>query len=102
MKLHTAALLLAPQPQFTVEELTVELEQARNSLEFLYGCLTEPKTFKFAYPEMTAREIRRLGKIVGASKFCVHSRMMSGCEGCEQGHKARVLRAQVSVKIGER
>lgn len=57
---------------FTAEELLLELEQSANTIEFLHGCLTEPKHYKYLYPEMTVERLQRLRLIVPRREYCFH------------------------------
>lgn len=85
--------------EVTVEQLLDELEQNLNTIEFLYGCLTDP-TYKHAYPEMTVERIERLRKIVGPRHYCIHSFRDPNCERCMKGEERRALRHSLSEKLG--
>jgi hypothetical protein len=50
-------------------QLRLELKQAMHTISFLHGCLTNP-THKYPYPEMTLRDLARLGEISEKAPKC--------------------------------
>jgi hypothetical protein len=85
-----------------LEALMDELEQSLNTIEFLYGCLTEPAVYKHAYPSITAECIEHLRKIVGPRNYCVHSNTQPGCPSCQEGARKRARRAEDLAALIER
>jgi hypothetical protein len=71
------------------------LVQAQNTVEFLYGCLTNPSNgemnggFTYAYPEQTLSLLKGWAVLAPKPPTCHHSRAHEGCESC------RLLPAQL-------
>lgn len=73
--------------QMTVSQARIALlqdalDQAISTITFLHGCLTEPETFEYAYPEQTTSLIDQLRELVPDEPFCPHSKTVAGCPGC--------------------
>jgi hypothetical protein len=60
------------------------LHQAQNLVEFLHGCLTDPK-YQYAFPDQTAYDLAEWGKLAPRPDFlCVHSRHDPECTSCQE------------------
>lgn len=75
------------------EILEMLLEHSRVTIEFLHGCLIHPN-HSYAFPEMTLNHLSDLEAILPARDYCIHSRVNSDCEGCQQGVKTREIYAK--------
>ena len=58
------------------------LRQAQNTVEFLHGCLTDPKGFNYAYPSHTLVYLKEWDQLAPRSPYCIHSFFKEDCEGC--------------------
>ena len=67
--------------------LTDLLLQAYNTLGFLHGCLTEPKSFCYKYPEQTGQLMQRIDTFRDEKDSCPHSFPEEDCPACT-AHKA--------------
>lgn len=65
------------------ERLEDALQQARNVIEFLHGCLTDER-FKYAYPEQTEDYLNELKKLIEPRLYCFHSVHQADCESCQE------------------
>jgi hypothetical protein len=59
-----------------------ELEQARHTIAFLHGCLTD-EGYRYDYPEQTVQALRAWEQQWPLRPGCVHSRTDPECPGCQ-------------------
>jgi hypothetical protein len=75
-----------------------ELRQARETIRFMHGCLTNDK-YKYAYPEMTDEQIASITRLVPDDDiWCVHSIYKVDCQGCQQ-HIRRMTKRHEAKKV---
>jgi hypothetical protein len=65
------------------------LEQSRNQIEFIHGCLTNPEYYSYNNPEDTEEFLDQLNEILPARSFCVHSKFIADCQGCQDREQHR-------------
>lgn len=70
------------------------LEQARNTIQFMHGCLTHPPQYYYAYPEHTEQMVEQINALVPERKYCMHSALRNNedCESCAQRIERHTLR----------
>lgn len=90
------------------------LEQARGSIEFMHGCLTEPSTrarkyepiesggSSYEYPEMTLSGLKDIEALIGPSPDpCFHSGLRhEDCESCARHRQGFIDRAEAKRTLG--
>jgi hypothetical protein len=73
-----AQLALLQAREFLLAEA---LHQAQQTVQFLHGCLTDPK-YKYAYPEQTEQRLEEWAALAPLPATCHHSFTKAGCESC--------------------
>ena len=78
------------------------LEQARNTIQFMHGCLTHPQ-YHYAYPEHTEQMVERINALVPERKYCIHSGLRNNedCESCVQRVTRAILRHEAEQTLNE-
>ena len=94
------------EEQARIVLLEQAVEQAQSTIEFLHGCLTHPSSehasggYRYAYPEQTERQLRRLEALAPRGPMCVHSFERPGCEACESRVRRAMRRGEALEVLG--
>jgi len=77
------------------------LLQAQHTISFMHGCLTEPKHYKYAYPELTEQRFEEFRKLYNEDdrKPCYHSMIKNDCPSCVSFVTRQQLKKQLKEEI---
>lgn len=77
-----------------------ELDQARNTISFMHGCLTR-EDHSYAYPEQTIKHLENIDALLGPTEhYCVHSIHKPDCESCQRHIEWMSLRHEAREVLG--
>lgn len=80
-------------------ELEDAVEHARNTIEFLLGCLTRPEKYQHAYPEQTINSLERLNQVYPPQEGCPHSLYTDDCISCINKYIRKAEKRKLENKI---
>lgn len=71
--------------------LSNELQIAKNKIEFLHNCLTNPKHYRYAFPDSTEKFLQSAFRLLSEQSYCVHSITKQDCESCQDSLKQQQI-----------
>lgn len=79
------------------------LVQAQNTVTFLHECLTDPKAYRYVYPDQTRKHLKKWNSLVPIPDSCFHSGPVKECFLCKQSsmRRRKVAEAKATLQITE-